>query len=58
MTRENLLILLQATGKSLEECEGECEVDTGRRIGADLILSGDVQKLGLIFKISLRMHNT
>jgi hypothetical protein len=58
MTRENLLILLQVTGKNPEECEGECEVDTGRRIGADLILSGDIQKLGLTFKISLRMHNT
>lgn len=58
MTRENLLVLLRATGKDLNECEGECEVDTGRRIGADLIISGDLQKLGSRFKLSLRLHET
>jgi TolB-like protein len=58
MTRENLLVLLQASGKDLAACEGECEVDTGRRIGADLIVSGDIQKVGTRFKISLRMHET
>src|SRR4051812_22058741 len=46
MTRENLLVLLQASGKDLAECEGECEVDTGRRIGADAVVSGDVLKFG------------
>src|SRR6185312_5894863 len=29
ITRENLLVLLQASGKDLSNCEGECEVDTG-----------------------------
>ena len=58
MTRENLLVLLQATGKTLEECEGECEIDTGRRIGADLVVSGEIQKVGSYFKISLRLHET
>jgi hypothetical protein len=56
MTRENLLVLLQATGKDL--CEGECEVDTGRRIGADAIISGDVLKVGSKYHISLRLHET
>ena len=58
ITRENLLVLLEATGRKLEDCEGECEVDTGRRIGADLIVSGEIQKVGSLFKISLRMHDT
>jgi hypothetical protein len=58
MTRENLIVLLEASGRKLEECEGECEVDTGRRIGADAIISGEVQKLGSRFKISLRLHET
>jgi len=58
MTRENLLVLLQASGKKLEECEGECEVDTGRRIGADLIVSGVIQKIGTHYKITLRLHET
>jgi hypothetical protein len=58
MTRENLLVLLQATGKDLGQCEGECEVDTGRRIGADAIISGEIQKVGTRFKMSLRLHET
>ena len=58
MTRENLLVLLQATGKTLDQCEGECEVDTGRRIGADAVISGDVLKVGSRYKMSLRLHET
>ncbi len=58
MTRENLLVLLQASGKELADCEGECEVDTGRRIGADAVLSGEALKFGARFKLSLRLHET
>jgi TolB-like protein len=58
MTRENLLVLLQASGKDLANCEGECEVDTGRRIGADQIVSGEIQKVGTKYKLTLRLHDT
>ena len=58
MTRENLLVLLQASGKDLAECEGECEVDTGRRIGADAVVSGDLLRFGARLKLSLRLHET
>jgi hypothetical protein len=58
ITRENLVVLLAATGRKLEECEGECEVDTGRRIGADLVVSGDLLKIGTSYKLNLRLHET
>jgi hypothetical protein len=58
ITRENLLVLLQATGKDAAQCEGECEVDTGRRIGADDVISGEVLKVGSRYKISLKLHET
>ena len=58
MTRENLLVLLQATGKDATQCEGECEVDTGRRIGADAVVSGEILKVGSRFKMSLKLHET
>ena len=58
MTRENLLVLLKSTGRDLSNCEGECEVDTGRRIGADSIISGELQKVGTRYKLSLRLHET
>ena len=56
ITRENLLVLLQ--GKPLEECEGECEVDTGRRVGADYVISGEALKVGSLYKLNLKLHDT
>jgi hypothetical protein len=58
VTRENLLLLLESTGKDLANCEGECEVETGRRIGAEAVVSGEIQRIGRNFKISLRLHET
>ena len=58
MTRENVLVLLEAQGKKLEDCEGECEVDTGRRLGADLVVAGDLLRVGSEFKLDLRLYST
>ncbi len=58
MTRENMLVLLAAQGKELADCEGECEVDTGRKLGADFVVSGDLLKVGTSFKLDLKLHAT
>jgi tetratricopeptide (TPR) repeat protein len=59
ITRENLLVLLKAAGKSgLAECEGECEVETGRKVGADLVVSGDLLRFGSSLKLDLKLHDT
>lgn len=58
MTRENMLVLLRASGKELADCEGECEVETGRRLGADGVVSGEVLRFGAGFRASLRLHDT
>ncbi|MCA1829749.1 MAG: hypothetical protein ABR567_00630 [Myxococcales bacterium] len=58
MTRENIMVLLQSGGKKLSDCEGECEVDTGRRLGADYVISGDMLKIGSHYKVDLRLHDT
>jgi hypothetical protein len=58
MTRENVLVLLKSLGRTLEECEGECEVETGRKLGADLVLSGELLHFGQGLKASLRLHDT
>jgi hypothetical protein len=58
MTRENVIVLLQSQGRKLEDCEGECEVDTGRLLGADLVLSGEIQRVGSKLKLSIRVHET
>ena len=56
--RDNILVLLQASRKSLADCEGECEVDTGRRLGADLVVSGELLRFGSKLKLSMRLHET
>lgn len=58
ITRENMLVLLKASGRSLEECESECEVETGRRIGADLVVSGELLRFGTQYKLNMKLHAT
>ncbi len=58
ITRENMLVLLKSNGKTLEDCEGECEVETGRRIGADLVVSGELLKFGTQYKLNMKLHDT
>jgi hypothetical protein len=58
MTRENLLVLLQSQGKKLEDCEGQCDVETGRMIGADLVVSGEALRIGSAFKLDFKLHET
>ena len=58
MTRENEMVLLEGSGKKLSECEGECEVDTGRRLGADLVISGSLLKFGSSYKLIVKLHET
>jgi len=58
ISRENMVVLLQAQGKQLADCEAECEVETGRRIGADLVVSGELVRVGETLKASLRLHET
>ena len=58
ITRENLLVLLQSAGKDIADCEGTCQVDTGRRIGADAVVSGELSHVGRLYKLSLLLHDT
>lgn len=56
LTRENILALLPP-GTNLADCEGDCEVDTGRNIGADLVITGDVLRFGAGLRVVLRVHD-
>jgi len=53
-----VIVLLESQGKHIEDCEGECEVDTGRRLGADYVVSGELLRIGTSFKLDLRLHET
>ena len=57
MTRENMMVLLKEMGK--KECaEGDCEVETARNIGADLVVSGSVVRIDEAFVVTLKLHET
>ena len=58
MTKENIIDLLAAQNLKLEDCEGQCEVETGRKIGADYIISGEIISIGKKLKLTLKLHNT
>ena len=58
MTRENTVQLLKSFGKKLEDCTGECEVETGKLLQADHVVSGRLTKVGSRFKLTLRLHET
>jgi hypothetical protein len=47
MTRENTAVMLRDQGRAPGACtEGDCEVDTARLIGAHLVVTGEVSRVG------------
>ncbi len=57
MTRENILELLPA-GKTLADCMGECAVETGRRLGADHVATGEVTSFAGEIRVTVNLHET
>ncbi|MCB9544930.1 MAG: hypothetical protein H6706_03460 [Myxococcales bacterium] len=57
MTRANLAALLPP-GVDLADCEGECAVETGRIVGADYVVAGEVVSLGGSLRAILTLHAT
>jgi len=59
ITRENLVDLLKAHGKTMEQCsEAKCATEYGRAISADYIITGEILKYGRQVKATLRLHRT
>ena len=57
MTRENILQMLPP-GKSLEDCEGDCLVETGKNISADYIAQARVAKVGSKLSVTVEIYST
>ncbi len=59
MSRENMAVLLKDMGLDCESVQGECEVETGRNIGAAYVVSGAVEDVGGgLLLVSLKVHDT
>jgi hypothetical protein len=58
MTQANIVAMVEAQGKTLEACEGECAVQTGRLIGADFIVTGRITKPGKELSLSIQLYDS
>ena len=58
VTRENMLVLLETNTKDLAECVGECEVETGRLLGAHRVVAGSQLMFGSTYELVLRSYDT
>ena len=57
LTRENIRQMLPPDTR-LSDCKGRCEIETGRNIGADFIVTGSVGKFGSRIQVKMKLHNT
>ena len=57
MTRDNIQTMLPP-GKSIEDCEGSCLVETGKNISADYIAQGRVGRFGNSLTITVELYET
>ncbi len=57
MTRENTALLLREMGSKQACTEGECEVETAKLIGANLVISGQVSAVEGQWLASVRLHD-
>ena len=57
MDKENIKVLLPP-GKTIADCQGQCAVDTGRRLGAAFIITGDVMNVDTQLRVIIKLHNT
>lgn len=57
LTRENILQALPPE-TDLSACEGDCEVETGRNVGAHVVISGELVRFGGQIRVHLKAHET
>ena len=58
MTRENVVTLLDANERTIEECVVDCEMEIGRLLGADYIVTGAVTQFDDLLILTLGLHAT
>lgn len=58
MTRENMAVLLQDMGLDVDCVEGACEVETGRNLGAQLVVAGEVLRIEDKLIADLKLYET
>jgi TolB-like protein len=57
MTQDNMMAFLPP-GKTLADCIGQCAVETGKKLKAHYVVTGQVERLGDSMRIVLSVHAT
>lgn len=57
MTRDNIFELIPPN-MEIEECVGDCAIETGRNLGARHVLTGEASLVGDVYRISLSLYDT
>lgn len=57
ITQENITLLLPPD-KKMEDCLQECEVETGRVLGAKYIITGAILIFSETYRLNIKVHNT
>jgi Protein of unknown function (DUF1566) len=57
MTKENIYDLLPPDKRNLAQCEGKCEVETGKMIGARYLATGEVVRFGGELRVTVRLYD-
>ena len=58
MTRENMMGILQDMGKDATCVGGMCEIEIGRNLGADIVVTGDIVQYGETYVLTLKLYTT
>ena len=58
MTRENMMMILNDMGKDASCLEGSCEVELGRNMGADYVVTGNILSIDNEYLLTLKLHET
>ncbi len=57
-SRESMKSMLEDMGKDLSACNVECEVELGRVLQSDYVISGTVGKIDNMYILTLKLHDT
>ena len=58
VTKENLLVLMDEMGQSKSCVNDSCEVEIGRSIGADYVISGRLSQIESTWVLSVKLHES
>ena len=57
MTKDNIKVMLPPD-QSLQDCQGSCVIDTGRRLGSHWLIHSEIYRFGKSLRVIAKLHHT